>query len=174
MHIFLLPWWSKCKRIGCFPTTLETRLSLVYTTLTVAEELPWGWSVFLWLDHCENAYLLQDFLLDCNHGYLHAVTEFTLPSASMKTLFFNPFFIGDKLQATCKLNKANLNLISPQDLNKFMCGTVYLVGCQLTLADIMLYYALHPVMMELSVQEREQLVNLSRWFNQVNFSITRI
>lgn len=113
-------------------------------------------------------------LLDCNHGYLHAVTEFTLPSASMKTLFFNPFFIGDKLQATCKLNKANLNLISPQDLNKFMCGTVYLVGCQLTLADIMLYYALHPVMMELSVQEREQLVNLSRWFNQVNFSITRI
>ena len=49
-----------------------------------------------------------------------------------------------------------------------MSGTVYLVGCQLTLADIMLYYALHPVMMELSVQEKEQLVNLSRWFNQVN------
>lgn len=54
-----------------------------------------------------------------------------------------------------------------RDLNKFISGTVYLVGCQLTLADIMLYYALHPVMTELSVQEREQLVNLSRWFNQV-------
>jgi len=49
-----------------------------------------------------------------------------------------------------------------------MSGTVYLVGCQLTLADIMLYYALHPVMMELSVQEKQQLVNLSRWFNQVS------
>lgn len=46
------------------------------------------------------------------------------------------------------------------------------MGCQLTLADIMLYYALHPVMTELSVQEREQLVNLSRWFNQVNLTIT--
>ena len=56
-----------------------------------------------------------------------------------------------------------------------MSGTVYLVGCQLTLADIMLYYALHPVMMELSVQEKEQLVNLSRWFNQVyNLTIARI
>lgn len=54
-----------------------------------------------------------------------------------------------------------------RDLNKFMSGSVYLVGCQLTLADIMLYYALHPVMMELSVQEKEQIVNLSRWFNQV-------
>ena len=53
-----------------------------------------------------------------------------------------------------------------------MSGTVYLVGCQLTLADIMLYYALHPVVTELSVQEREQLVNLSRWFNQVNMTIT--
>lgn len=47
------------------------------------------------------------------------------------------------------------------------------MGCQLTLADIMLYYALHPVMTELSVQEREQLVNLSRWFNQVNLTIVR-
>jgi len=37
----------------------------------------------------------------------------------------------------------------------------------------MLYYALHPVMTELSVQEREQLVNLSRWFNQVNLTTVR-
>lgn len=82
------------------------------------------------------------------------------------------FFIADEFKA--KLNKANLNLISPQDLDKFVSGTVYLVGCQLTLADIMLYYALHPVMTELSIQEKEQLVNLSRWFNQVNLTITRI
>jgi len=90
----------------------------------------------------------------------------------MRVTFFQPFFLGDKFQATCKLDKANLNLISPQDLNKFLSGTVYLVGSQLTLADIMLYYALHPVMMELSIQEKEQLVNLSRWFNQVNLTIT--
>ena len=48
-----------------------------------------------------------------------------------------------------------------------MSRTVYLVGCQLTLADIMLYYGLHPVMSELTVHEKEQLINLSRWFNQV-------
>lgn len=48
-----------------------------------------------------------------------------------------------------------------------MSMAVYLVGCQLTLADIMLYYALQPVMLELTVHEKEQLINLSRWFNQV-------
>ena len=77
-------------------------------------------------------------------------------------------------ECKAKPNKANPNLISPQDLNQFLSGTVYLVGSQLTLADIMLYYALHPVMMELSIQEKEQLVNLSRWFNQVNLTIARI
>ena len=97
-------------------------------------------------------------LWDCNHGYLHAVTEFFLPLPSINK---------DEFQA--------IYFISSQDLNKFMSGTVYLVGCQLTLADIMLFYALHPVMMELSVQEKEQLVNLSRWFNQVNnLTITSI
>ena len=55
-----------------------------------------------------------------------------------------------------------------------MTWTVYLVGCQLTLADIMLYYALHPVMVELSIQEKEQFINLSRWFNQVNIACSSI
>ncbi|CAH3161898.1 unnamed protein product [Porites lobata] len=54
-----------------------------------------------------------------------------------------------------------------KDLNKFMSKRVYLVGHELTLADIMLYYALHPVMLELTVHGKEQLINLSRWFNQV-------
>ena len=50
-----------------------------------------------------------------------------------------------------------------------MSKRVYLVGHELTLADIMLYYALHPVMLELTVHGKEQLINLSRWFNQVLF-----
>jgi len=41
------------------------------------------------------------------------------------------------------------------------------VGLQLTLADIMLYYQLHPKMLEMTVYEKEKLINLSRWFNQV-------
>ncbi|XP_074635807.1 eukaryotic translation elongation factor 1 epsilon-1-like isoform X1 [Acropora palmata] len=54
-----------------------------------------------------------------------------------------------------------------EDLDKFLSQTVYLVGLQLTLADIMLYYQLHPKMLEMTVYEKEKLINLSRWFNQV-------
>lgn len=50
-----------------------------------------------------------------------------------------------------------------------MSRTVYLVGHQLTLADVMLYYALHPVLLDLTVHEKEELIHLSRWFNQVKF-----
>ncbi|KAK2562321.1 Eukaryotic translation elongation factor 1 epsilon-1, partial [Acropora cervicornis] len=53
-----------------------------------------------------------------------------------------------------------------EDLDKFLSQTVYLVGLQLTLADIMLYYQLHPKMLEMTVYEKEKLINLSRWFNQ--------
>ena len=82
-----------------------------------------------------------------------------------------PFLIAINPEVFCSGNyKGNLNiLILVQDLNKFMSKRVYLVGHELTLADIMLYYALHPVMLELTVHEKEQLINLSRWFNQVLF-----
>ena len=82
-----------------------------------------------------------------------------------------PFLIPINPEVFCSGNyKGNLNiLILVQDLNKFMSKRVYLVGHELTLADIMLYYALHPVMLELTVHGKEQLINLSRWFNQVLF-----
>ena len=64
--------------------------------------------------------------------------------------------------------------IFPQYLDKSLSRTVYLVGCQLTLADIMLYYALHPLMLELSIQEKEQFINLSRWFHQVNIACSSL
>jgi len=84
-----------------------------------------------------------------------------------------PFSMPRNPQVFCSENyKGNLNiLILVQDLNKFMSKRVYLVGHELTLADIMLYYALHPVMLELTVHGKEQLINLSRWFNQVLFQL---
>ena len=84
-----------------------------------------------------------------------------------------PFLIPRNPQLFCSGNyKGNLNIIIlVQDLNKFMSKRVYLVGHELTLADIMLYYALHPVMLELTVHGKEQLINLSRWFNQVLFQL---
>ena len=83
------------------------------------------------------------------------------------------FLIPRNRQVFCSGNyKGNLNIIIlVQDLNKFMSKRVYLVGHELTLADIMLYYALHPVMLELTVHGKEQLINLSRWFNQVLFQL---
>jgi len=72
-----------------------------------------------------------------------------------------------QLQLQSSLNDATLSKGVLKDLDKFMSRTVYLVGHQLTLADIMLYYALHPVLLDLTVHEKEELINLSRWFNQV-------
>lgn len=44
---------------------------------------------------------------------------------------------------------------------------MYLAGHNFTLADILLYYGLHRVMVELSVQDKERYLNVSRWFCHV-------
>lgn len=65
------------------------------------------------------------------------------------------------------LKQGTLTKRALKDLDKFLSHKVYLVGSQLTLADIMLYYSLHAEMLEMTVYEKEQLINLSRWFDQV-------
>ncbi|KAG8513041.1 Eukaryotic translation elongation factor 1 epsilon-1 [Galemys pyrenaicus] len=51
-----------------------------------------------------------------------------------------------------------------KDLNSYLEDKVYLAGHNFTLADILLYYGLHRFMVDLSVQEKEQYLNVSRWF----------
>ncbi|XP_078541949.1 eukaryotic translation elongation factor 1 epsilon-1 [Lissotriton helveticus] len=51
-----------------------------------------------------------------------------------------------------------------KDLNLYLEDKVYFVGMRFTLADILMYYGLHPIMATLSIQEKEKYENVSRWF----------
>ncbi|MBN3298953.1 MCA3 factor, partial [Amia calva] len=54
-----------------------------------------------------------------------------------------------------------------KDLNQYLEDKVYLAGDDFTLADILMYNGIHPIMAELTVQEKEKYGNVSRWFNHI-------
>ncbi|XP_033841631.1 eukaryotic translation elongation factor 1 epsilon-1 [Periophthalmus magnuspinnatus] len=54
-----------------------------------------------------------------------------------------------------------------KELNSYLEDKVYFAGHQITLADIFMYHGTHSLMVDLSVQEREQFVNVTRWFDHV-------
>lgn len=54
-----------------------------------------------------------------------------------------------------------------KDLNMHLEDKVYLAGSIFTLADILMYYGLHHIMVDLTVQEKEKYLNVSRWFNHI-------
>ncbi|KAG9347838.1 hypothetical protein AGOR_G00174380 [Albula goreensis] len=54
-----------------------------------------------------------------------------------------------------------------KDLNQYLEDKVYLAGNDFTLADTLMYYGIHHIMVDLAVQEKEKYVNLSRWFDHV-------
>ncbi|KAM6349431.1 eukaryotic translation elongation factor 1 epsilon-1 isoform 1-T1 [Podargus strigoides] len=59
------------------------------------------------------------------------------------------------------------NRVKYKDLNIHLEDKVYLAGNIFTLADILMYYGLHHVMVDLTVQEKEKYLNVSRWFNHI-------
>ncbi|CAH2284299.1 eukaryotic translation elongation factor 1 epsilon-1 [Pelobates cultripes] len=54
-----------------------------------------------------------------------------------------------------------------KDLNLYLEDKVYLAGNTITLADILIYYGLHPIIADLSIQEKETYINVSRWFSHI-------
>ncbi|XP_028290648.1 eukaryotic translation elongation factor 1 epsilon-1 [Gouania willdenowi] len=54
-----------------------------------------------------------------------------------------------------------------QDLNLHLQDKVYLTGNQFTVADALMYYGVHPLIVDLSIQEKEQYVNVTRWFDHI-------
>ncbi|XP_063779194.1 eukaryotic translation elongation factor 1 epsilon-1 [Pseudophryne corroboree] len=54
-----------------------------------------------------------------------------------------------------------------KDLNLYLEDKVYMAGNKITLADILIYYGLHPTIADLSVQEKETYINVSRWFSHI-------
>lgn len=54
-----------------------------------------------------------------------------------------------------------------KDLNLYLQDKVFLAGPQFTLADAFTYCGIHPLIVELTIQEKEQYVNLTRWFDHI-------
>ncbi|XP_068090722.1 eukaryotic translation elongation factor 1 epsilon-1-like [Hyperolius riggenbachi] len=54
-----------------------------------------------------------------------------------------------------------------KDLNCYLEDRVYMAGNKFTLADILIYYGLHPFFVDLSFQEKETYINVSRWFSHI-------
>uniref|UniRef100_A0A672MV64 Eukaryotic translation elongation factor 1 epsilon 1 n=1 Tax=Sinocyclocheilus grahami TaxID=75366 RepID=A0A672MV64_SINGR len=53
------------------------------------------------------------------------------------------------------------------DLNQYLEDKVYLAGNFFTLADILMYYGIHHIVVELAVQEKERYLNITRWFDHI-------
>ncbi|KAJ8279594.1 hypothetical protein COCON_G00066600 [Conger conger] len=54
-----------------------------------------------------------------------------------------------------------------KDLNLYLEDKVYLAGNNFTLADTLMYYGIHHIMVDLAVQEKEKWANVTRWFDHV-------
>ncbi|XP_070555643.1 eukaryotic translation elongation factor 1 epsilon-1-like [Ptychodera flava] len=54
-----------------------------------------------------------------------------------------------------------------KELNFYLRDRVYMSGNQFTIADLLLYYGLHSIVSQLTMQERQKFMNLSRWFDNV-------
>ncbi|XP_071836227.1 eukaryotic translation elongation factor 1 epsilon-1-like [Apostichopus japonicus] len=54
-----------------------------------------------------------------------------------------------------------------KELNSFLESRVYFVTSSLTVADLVLYFGLFATFNQLTLQEKEKYLHLSRWFNNV-------
>ncbi|XP_034428615.1 eukaryotic translation elongation factor 1 epsilon-1 [Hippoglossus hippoglossus] len=54
-----------------------------------------------------------------------------------------------------------------KELNLYLQDKAYLAENQFTLADILMYYGIQPLIVDLAIQEKEQYVNLTRWFDHM-------
>lgn len=54
-----------------------------------------------------------------------------------------------------------------KELNAFLQHRVYFVGSSLSLADLLLYFGLYATVNQLTFQEKEKHIHLSRWFNNI-------
>ncbi|XP_053695706.1 eukaryotic translation elongation factor 1 epsilon-1 [Sabethes cyaneus] len=54
-----------------------------------------------------------------------------------------------------------------EELNNYLAVRSYLVNYTLSLADVVVYYALHDTLATLSPLDKENYLNISRWFNHL-------
>ncbi|GAB1609140.1 eukaryotic translation elongation factor 1 epsilon-1-like [Argonauta hians] len=56
-----------------------------------------------------------------------------------------------------------------QDLNSYLSDRVFIAGNSTTLADLLLFFVLHQTMSELTFQEKEKFLHLSRWYDNLQY-----
>ncbi|XP_008305743.1 eukaryotic translation elongation factor 1 epsilon-1 [Cynoglossus semilaevis] len=68
-----------------------------------------------------------------------------------------------------KLNNYNKDDIRTilKDLNLYLQDKTFMAENQFTLADILMYYGIHPIILDLAMQEKEQFMNVTRWFDHI-------
>ncbi|XP_012671724.2 eukaryotic translation elongation factor 1 epsilon-1 [Clupea harengus] len=54
-----------------------------------------------------------------------------------------------------------------KDLNTYLEDKVYLAGNHISIADPLMYYGLHHIIMDLAVHEKEKYLNVTRWFDHM-------
>ncbi|XP_068437948.1 eukaryotic translation elongation factor 1 epsilon-1 [Clinocottus analis] len=54
-----------------------------------------------------------------------------------------------------------------KDLNLYLQDKVYMAGNQFTLADTFMFNGIHPLIVDLAIHEKEQYVNVTRWFDHI-------
>ncbi|XP_076030633.1 aaRS-interacting multifunctional protein 3 [Oratosquilla oratoria] len=52
-----------------------------------------------------------------------------------------------------------------QYINEELCNKVYLCGFKVTVADIIIFLALHPFAVRWTAQQKEEYINISRWMD---------
>lgn len=66
------------------------------------------------------------------------------------------------------INLSNLFAVSAcLELNSYLESRSYLVGQSISIADLVVFYSIADTMKDLSSLDKDQLVNLSRWFDHL-------
>ncbi|KAG5317411.1 MCA3 factor, partial [Pseudoatta argentina] len=68
------------------------------------------------------------------------------------------------------INYADVPVNANRILNEFntiIKDIPYITGTKKTIADVVLYYVLHSIMKELSLQQKAQYIHVSRWFDNI-------
>ncbi|XP_077480894.1 eukaryotic translation elongation factor 1 epsilon-1 [Stigmatopora argus] len=58
-----------------------------------------------------------------------------------------------------------------KDLNLYLQDKVCMAGNHLTLADVLIYNGIHPLIVDLTFQEKEQYNNVTRWFDHIQHCV---
>ncbi|KAK6188127.1 hypothetical protein SNE40_004377 [Patella caerulea] len=69
---------------------------------------------------------------------------------------------------TCSNEKELSNRL--KELNLYLSDKVYFVGNHITLADVSIYHAVHGILADMTYSEKENLIHLSRWLDNIQQS----